>query len=174
MNVNFIDRHVKIISLSSINVCYFSLAVLFLILTTKLHSQSPEIPTPQFRGSFSNTSDAGHIKLVWQYPNGLGPGAQFELQQANDAAFRTNRTIYLGPDLASFVSGLPNGEYYFRIRTRMNDGRTSFWSRALSVKVEHQSLQLAFSLFGIGALVFVATLAVVFFGSRKAAKEKEA
>ena len=108
-----------------------------------------------------NTSD-GYVKLEWEGTE----NAIFELQQDTTSGFATARTIYKGPDLASFVSGLNNGTYYYRVREEGGE-----WSSAVVVNVEHQSLQLAFSLFGIGALVFLMTVYVVIHGVRKSATE---
>lgn len=139
-----------------------------------LASQSPEIPVPQFQGSFSRTSDAGHIRLSWRFRDGalLNGALHSELQQAREPAFETAQTIYAGPDLASFVSGLPNGEFYFRVRARSENGAgAGAWSQPVLLNVQHHSLQLAFTLFGLGAVVFLATLALVFLGNRQAKRE---
>ena len=142
--------------------------------TSFLSAQSPEIPVPQFQGSFPQTSDAGHVRLKWDFRDeALSNGAiHFELQQAKDPAFEISRTIYTGPDLASFISGLPNGEFHFRVRAQTENGSlVSAWSQPVLLKVQHHSLQLAFTLFGVGAVVFLATLALVFFGNRRTGKE---
>ena len=89
----------------------------------------------------------------------------FELQQAASADFTHARLIYQGPDKASFVSGLEDGTYYFRVRA---PGEA--WSDPLTVHVQHQSLKLAFTLFGLGGIVFLLTVFVVVNGARRAAK----
>ena len=107
-----------------------------------------------------NLSD-GHIKLQWKAEN----NTTFELQQATTANFSNAATIYQGPDQASFISGLKDGDYFYRVRAV---GRT--WSKPLLIKVEHQSLTLAFTLFGVGAVVFLLTVLVVVKGVRQVAK----
>lgn len=141
--------------------------------TPSLFAQEVEIPVPQFEGEQSTASDAGHIKLVWLPGAGFQQSEymRFELQQARDPAFETARTIYSGPDLASFISGLPNGTYYFRVRALTENNRAGKWSRPATVNVEHQSLKLAFTLFTLGAIVFLATAAMIIVGTRESNKE---
>jgi hypothetical protein len=99
----------------------------------------------------------GYVKLEWEN----GDNASYELQQATSADFADSRTIYKGPDKASFISGLEDGNYYFRVRSAEGP-----WSLPVQLIVKHQSLQLAFTLFGIGAVVFLLTVFVVIKGVR--------
>ena len=99
----------------------------------------------------------GHIRLEWQSET----GNTFELQQSFTRDFSHPKVIYLGPDRASFISGLQNGSYYYRVRA--SDGE---WSEVVIVDVQHQSLKLAFALFGIGGVVFLVTVYVVVHGVR--------
>jgi len=104
------------------------------------------------------TAESGYIRLSWQ----AGAGVPYELQQDTVPDFTNARWVYRGPDRASFVSGLPDGTYYFRVRS--GDG---VWSPPLRLAVKHQSLVLAFSLFGIGATVFLLTAGMVVRGARE-------
>ncbi len=101
-------------------------------------------------------SNSGHVRLVWKSEG----DTLFVLQQAPDSSFLHAKTIYEGPDLASFVSGLRNGNYYFRVR-----GEDDQWSDVVHLHVQHQSLELAFTLFGIGGIVFLLTVFVVLKGA---------
>ncbi len=114
-----------------------------------------------------NLSNSGHHRLVWRPEDESISGGTltFEVQQARDPNFETAKTIYIGPDMASFISGLKDGDYYYRVRTRAED-TMSAWSEPVHVQVAHQSLQLAFTLFGLGAVVFLATLILVVHGTR--------
>lgn len=105
----------------------------------------------------------GHIRLEW---NGE-EDATFELQRAPTEDFTHPQTLYRGPDKASFISGLENGTYYFRIRELNAD-----WSDTLTLIVAHQSLKLAFTLFGIGGVVFILTVVVVVHGAMQTRKEE--
>jgi len=118
--------------------------------------------------SVSLTS-SGSIKLTWhsQAENRDTAIAAFELQRARKADFSDARTYYRGPDLATYISGLANGDYYFRIREVAGAQVLSDWSSPVKVTVEHHSLNLAFTLFGIGGVVFALTVMVVLRGARR-------
>ncbi|MEJ2595056.1 MAG: hypothetical protein P8100_08005 [bacterium] len=107
-------------------------------------------------------SSSGYIKLSWESDK----DSLFILQKSDSPDFRDAEVIYSGPDKASFISGLENGRYYFRIRPADKS-----WSDTVLVEVKHQSLQLAFTLFGLGAIVFLLTVFVVADGVRKTSKE---
>lgn len=98
----------------------------------------------------------GYTALQWN----AGDHSTFELQQSSDPDFSNTTTIYKGPDRASFISGLNDGIYYFRIR-----GLSGSWSDTLCLSVNHQSLSLALFLAGIGMVVFLVTVWVVVTGS---------
>lgn len=103
---------------------------------------------PAFSQSGEITSDTGHTLVEWQ-ANGT---ATLDIAQEPD--FSDARTLYSGNNLAYFVSGLSDGEYYLRVQA--SDGSTG---EPLKLTVRHQSLQQALWLALLGAIV---TLAVVF------------
>ena len=105
------------------------------------------------------SSSSGYIQLTW---TATDENDSFVLEQSVSSDFESVKTIYSGPDLATFVSGLPDGQYYFRVH-----GKDQKWSSTLQLNVQHQSLQLALSLSAIGFLVFVMTVGVVVRGSFK-------
>lgn len=134
---------------------YFHLvlrAIFLIVLATSAHAQSIELRTE--RGGISND---GRVKLIW---GSRGDTYQYVLQQATDNEFKQVKIIYEGPDRASFVSGLNDGTYYYRVKAKQGD-----WSETLVVEVKHHSLSLALSLFGLGAVVFMLTVLVVVRGS---------
>lgn len=100
-------------------------------------------------------SNSGYIQLDWTAVE----GGQYILQRSMQPDFANSQTIYEGPDHASFVSGLDNGTYYYRV----GDGAGQ-WSDTLTLTVEHQSMPLALTLFGLGFLVFALTVFVVIKG----------
>ncbi len=104
------------------------------------------------------TLTSGHVRLDWVSEE----GERFTLEQATSGNFQDARVIYEGPDKASFISGLKNGVYYFRIKSDGGD-----WSDQVKAVVEYQSLSLAFSLFTVGAVVFIFTTLVIIRGSQK-------
>lgn len=118
----------------------------------------------ELSASQKSKSTDGHVQLKWQGDQ-LSRESIFEVQQAKDENFRTAKSIYQGPDRATFVSGLENGQYYFRVRPQGGE-----WSNVYALQVQHHSLQLTFILLGLGAVVFLCTAAIVIRGARKPAQ----
>ncbi|UXP31698.1 hypothetical protein N6H18_15215 [Reichenbachiella agarivorans] len=108
-------------------------------------------------------ANSGYIQLQWNADNGA---SEYWLEQSQDSLFMSSQLIYQGPDQASFVSGLEDGHYYYRVKTA-----GSSWSNVLSLTVKHQSLQLALSLAGVGMLVFGLTTVVIIKGSHTTTSE---
>ncbi len=133
---------------------------LVLLLVSSLSSVAQE--RPAFRGQDKRTTHDGHVRLQWR---SVASDAVYEVQQSTTHDFKHPITIYQGPDRATFVSGLPNGVYYYRLRS--NSGS---WSEPITLTVEHYSLQLAFTLAGLGAVVFLLTVALVVKGTAKDAQ----
>jgi hypothetical protein len=76
---------------------------------------------------------------------------------------------YRGPDSSSFISGLEDGDHYFRVRARDEDSKNwGPWSDPVTVPVRHHSLTLAWWLFGLGAGIFGATVAFLVANTRRA------
>ena len=129
---------------------------------------------PVFDMPLENTVDAGYLKLSWE-PPAATPDAHalhYEVQRSSNQNFASVKTIYRGPDRATFLSGLRDGNYYYRVRSlQPESGEASDWSEVLVVKVVHHSLSLALWLFAIGALVFLLTVAVIVHGTWKIARE---
>lgn len=113
-------------------------------------------------------SAAGYYQLKWSAPNGGTP--VFELQEAPSARFNHIHPVYKGTDEASLLSGRRNGVYYYRVRIDAPSGAGP-WSAPVKVTVEHQPLARAFLFFGIGAVVFLATLGLVVVGNLRGQKE---
>lgn len=127
-------------------------------------SYGSDLEPPLFTIPGENFSDSGYIQISWS-DNSNDRSVKFQLEQADDPEFENTKLIYEGPDRASFISGLADGNYYYRIRKTFN-GQSSGWSSAIIVKVEHHSLAMAFSLASIGLTVFLLTVAVVIKGIR--------
>lgn len=122
--------------------------------------------TPRFNMPESSTSLEGHVRLVWDMKNRAGDEI-YLVEKSQTVDFDSSEVIYSGIDQATFVSGLPNGEYYFRVKkftdsTKIDDAS---WSRPVKVTVRHHSLTLAFTLAAIGFVVFAATAVVVVKGA---------
>ncbi len=114
-------------------------------------------PVPTLELSSGTVSEDGHIRIAWSTEE---KGVSVELQQAENENFTDAATVYRGADNATFISGLENGTYYYRIRRV--DGA---WSAPVALLVNHHSLQLAFILFSLGAVVFGLTVFIVMKGA---------
>jgi len=121
---------------------------------------------PALRPSTGAVSRDGHVKLVWQH-KGSVPGNVYELQQAKNASFTDARTIYKGPDRASFVSGLENDTYYYRVRLNGHS-----WSETVRIEVLHHSMRLTLTLVAIGAVVFLLTAWIIIKGANQTVAER--
>lgn len=129
------------------------------------------VTAPAFENPGEEFTESGYVKLSWIWNAELRAGGdyRFELEQDTEGSFPSPRQIYQGQDFATFLSGLKNGQYYYRIRV-VAGSNISSWSAPIRVQVQHHSLSLAFALFGLGALVFLLTVAIVVQGNRKAAQ----
>jgi hypothetical protein len=111
----------------------------------------------------SNTpvSTAGYFTLSWEDES----TGNFELQRAPNDRFDTPVTLYRGPDKATVVSGLANGDYFYRVRgIESNSGG---WSDPVKVTVAHHPLSRAFLFFTLGAIMFLITITVLIRGARR-------
>jgi hypothetical protein len=140
------------------------------VLTAGLWSALLAMPvvqaSPLLHASPVASSD-GVIQLHWALD-----GRRVELQRAADAAFAHPVTLYRGTDSASLRSGLVDGRYFFRLRALQADGRPGPWSKPLAVRVAHHAALRAWGMFGLGALVFLATLGLVVWGGRREAGDE--
>lgn len=128
---------------------------------------------PVFNNNAKEVTESGYIKLSWQFGDKSGD-CVFELQQSENQIFNSNKILYMGPDYATFLSGLRNGNYFYRVRAVCGDEQAiSDWSDTITVKVQHHSLMLAFGLFGVGAVIFLLTIGIVIQGARQAAATAE-
>jgi hypothetical protein len=143
---------------------------LFIYSSTAAQDTAPPIaspiPAPVMENDAENFTNSGSIKLSWHpgYENGDDVSREFELQEAVDSTQFKFHTYYRGPDMATYISGLPGGTYHYRVREVHANGQMSDWSNEITVVVEHHSLGLAFLLFGIGGVVFLLTVGVVLKG----------
>lgn len=108
-------------------------------------------------------SNDGRVVVSWESPS-VG---QVHLQQGLDRRFNAPSTLYRGNDSASVITGLVDGDYYYRGRLERPDGTFSDWSPMVTVTVSHHSLPRAFSFFLLGLIVFVATLLLIISGARR-------
>jgi len=127
----------------------------------------------RFLNNAHETIDLPYLTLRWEpFDEDLvETQLLFEIERAESPDFTDAVTYYRGPDRASFVAGLAEGEYFFRIRSFEPDQTPGEWNDSLRVTVQYKSLALAFLLFGIGAVVSIATIVLVAAGDRETRRE---
>jgi hypothetical protein len=120
------------------------------------------------------TTKEGHATLSWKVDETNGGPWAFEIQQSFDGDFANAEIRDPGRDQSMFVSGLPDGTNYFRIRAIGAGGATGDWSEPLHVVVNYHGRGLVVTLLSVGCLVFLATVVVVLAGHRRHVSGKEA
>ncbi len=122
--------------------------------------QPPEAKSQELKIGSGTQFQQGVVKLEWTptYPK---TPVTFELEQAANLNFEDSDIIYQGTDHGTFLSGLPDGTYYYRLRTANGN-----WSEPLEVTIKHHSLPLALILFCIGAMVFLLVVGVILKGAK--------
>jgi hypothetical protein len=115
-------------------------------------SHGQELPHAAFRQEPNLTTNEGHVALGW----GAGRDSLvYELQSALEPDFIEPTRLYQGTDQTSFLSGLVDGQYYFRVRAKSpGDDTWGPWSESVDLMCEHHSLTLAWVLFASGGLLF--------------------
>lgn len=119
------------------------------------------------------TTDQGHALIEWTASSRGESQMEFELEKSLTPDFSQTRQIYLGPDTATFLSGLPNGDSWYRVRPVLNSTPAGPWSSPLQVSVAYPSWNLVGPLFGSGILVLLILLATVLTGHFKQSPNKE-
>jgi len=127
---------------------------------------SPSAPPVLNGGTDQQTVKEGYYTLRWEHEQ---PGLYFVVEESRSPEFVDTEVVYEGPDLATFLSGEPNGELFYRVRARPptgGDADWSPWSDTHQVIVAHHALSRAFTFLGVGAFVFLATVVLIIAGGR--------
>lgn len=131
-------------------------------------------PAPEFKNKTLEKTDQGYVTLRWEVPV-TDPPHLYELQSSPFAAFKDPLIRYQGPDTSSFVSGLNNGDTYFRVRALDAEKRAlSPWSKPVTVQVDYPSAKKVVYLLILGGVVFVATVGSILVGHFNIQKENAA
>jgi hypothetical protein len=149
----------------------------------RVHAADKDAPPAPIWTQVSEGGAAeGHVQLAWSGNDWApdDPSATrwgFELQEAAEPNFEDPLERYRGPQSACFVSGLPDGSWYWRVRwvaleqspearaetpDSGNAVHAGPWSDVRSLEVRHHPLAMAWGLFGLGAVLVGAI--VVFLG----------
>jgi hypothetical protein len=117
------------------------------------------------RWDHSETIDSadGYAQLSWGIPlEDQHPESETEwiyhLQEGRRPVFNETDVQYMGTQHSSFVSGLEDGTYYYRVRARAPDQEQwGPWSTVVHVEVRHHDRRFALGLMALGGMVFLAT-----------------
>ena len=101
---------------------------------------------------------AGYYQLTWSWPDAPA-NIKYTLEEiASTKQSKKSRDVYYGPDLASVISGKPNGTYQYLVSAIGPNQRIVAQSNQLEVVVAYHSLIRTIFIFMLGALVFIAIL----------------
>jgi len=103
--------------------------------------------------------------LKWSNPDEI----ETVLEQGLDAEFTSPVARYTGRDVSSVLSGLAEGDHYFRIGVK--DGGK--WSAPVKVKVEFFPRDRLVLLLVLGGVVVLSTIGAILVGYAKTKNRKE-
>ncbi len=126
---------------------------LTLLLQSGLSIEAVEFVDP----TADTTSEDGVVAFEW---SGAPAVAEYELQQSRSADFSETQTRYQGADRGSVITGLAEGEYFFRV----GNATTNTWSAPVRVEVKYMNMTLVWTLMGVGVFVFGATVTAILRG----------
>ena len=119
------------------------------------------LAVPQF-SNHDNLSNSvisdGAITLEWN-SEGI-----IVLEHARSKEFAKPWLRYRGDDQSSVLTGLAEGEHFFRIK---EEGEETSWSKVLPIQVEFVDLTLMYFLLAVGGAVSLLTVGAIIYGSRK-------
>lgn len=104
----------------------------------------------------------GKVVLGYDRPE----GRTILLQEARDPSFADARQRYQGTDPATVVTGLAEGDYYYRIAYADTKGEP-VWSDVLHVEVTFMARGPLFTLLGTGLVVVLLTAGAILIGQRR-------
>ena len=138
---------------------------------------APRLTTPPAGGVAE--APEGHLLAAWEPVDagtggagGSSPALRYEIEIGRDPGFERSRTIDVGHDTATMLSGLRDGETWLRVRA-LRDGAAGPWSEPGTVRVDYPDLSLVRNLFVLGALTGAFLLAAIVLGVRRTAARKE-
>lgn len=130
-------------------------AIAGLLLSALLITAGPAAATPTLHVD-NRTPKAGYFQLSW---SPAATGTRYQLEQSTSPDFSKTLDWQIDDRHRFSMSGLPNGNYWYRLR--VDGDPPGQWSEPVEVHVQHQSLARAFSFFGAGFVVFVTLVGVV-------------
>lgn len=124
---------------------------------------------PKVVGEARRDSNNGATLIEFE----LEPGTPLVVQSDTDREFSDPDLAYQGRLPSAYVSGLPNGRYYFRARIEPQNGDPPGpWSQVVAVDVAHHPLSRVWPVLGVGALIFLATCGVLVEGMFRSSRSE--
>lgn len=116
----------------------------------------------------SYRTDDGTVPLVWgETERNLSEDRVYEVRRWGLDASGPGQLVYEGEDTASFVSGLGEGDYVFRIRSKAKGEAYPDWGdEGLNVTIDYIDMAIVWPLMGAGALSFVVLIGTIALGRR--------
>ncbi|HMB72456.1 MAG TPA: hypothetical protein VKQ06_02720 [Gammaproteobacteria bacterium] len=109
--------------------------------------------------SDTEIATAGYFQLLWEAAEPI------RLVESTTADFDDPHTVYEGSDSGHTVSGRADGTLFYRLESAATG---AVLVEPVRVVVAHHPIARAFTFFGVGALVFVATAMLILIGIRTA------
>ncbi len=106
-------------------------------------------------GSDTQVATAGYYQLHW-----TADTPQVTIEFRTPGSQRAH-ILYTGPDRATVISGQTDGTRIYRAGEVGPGGNIIAWSKPVTVTVAHHPLSRALAFFAVGALVFLATVALI-------------
>lgn len=108
---------------------------------------------------------AGHFSLAWESD---ADDALFIVESSPSEDFAGAVVYFEGPQRQAYISGLEEGEHFFRIAVRNSpEDDWSEWSEPASLTVAHHDLGVAFAFAGVGAVLFLCIVGFVIVAPRR-------
>ncbi|MDQ8202896.1 hypothetical protein [Pelagicoccus sp. SDUM812003] len=131
-----------------------------------LHGRASIFSSPETDDYFT---DDGTVPLAWAATT---EGDEFEVRRWQAGGDPQGVLVYQGGDTASFLSGLPEGVFEIRVRSRGQGEPFPEWEDAhLRVTVDYKDMRVVAALMGAGFLTFIAIVATIVVGHRRALRE---
>jgi len=116
-------------------------------------------------------NNTGHVTLHWETAEDADAPAFYQVEQSLDPDFASTLKWYEGHSRQAFISGIEDGDHYYRVRSRPDESSEwGGWSEPLHIRVERQSLTLAWGLFATGAGMFACIVGFIVYHTRREAR----
>jgi len=113
---------------------------------------------PQLDSNNTAHSENGYYQISWSLKD-ADAQVVYVLQESLSPDFADASEVYEGPDDSTTFSGRQDGVFHYRVKAGSGP-----WSDAIKVVVQHHSLGEALMYLAAGAVVFLATGALVMTG----------